>query len=99
MAFHGTLDGVQVCDLLVALEHGHQTGMLRLSAGRDTGLIYLVQGRVIDAVVLHATVCAARGAVAVACMGRWSTAGFSFSHVDEAPTRLTMLPGGAASSA
>lgn len=93
MAFHGTLDGVRVGDLLVALEHGQQTGMLRLGSGLETGLIYLVKGQVIEAIVLHRTEVAARGAMAVAVMGAWTSGGFSFSQEEAVRAALTLLVG------
>ena len=93
MALEGTLDDMPLTDLFQVFRIGSKSGVLLLVAGVEHGLIYIKDGRPIDAVVLRGAerLVAAVGEEAVIRLLQWEAADFTFRHtlsVDERPVRI-----------
>jgi hypothetical protein len=93
MALEGNLRDMALVDLLQMLWMGAKTGLLLLLAGPERGVIFLREGRVIDAVLLHGS---QRQVVAIAeeavvHMLQWKDIRFAFRPhpaVAERPARI-----------
>jgi hypothetical protein len=82
MALEGTLHDMALTDLIQVFPMGSKTGVLRLMAPTEWGLIYVAAGRMVDAVVIRVperTVVAVHDE-AVLHMLAWSDASFVFHH-------------------
>lgn len=91
MALEGTLQDMSLSDLFQVFRMGPKTGILLLASTSDRGLIYVAQGRLIDAAIVRSplrSVIAAQDE-AVLQMLTWEEATFIFRH-DEAVNQRTV---------
>lgn len=82
MALEGTLQDMSLSDLFQVFRMGPKTGVLLLIAGNERGVVYVAEGRVVDAALLSGlerTVMAA-AEEAVIQMMIWDDASFVFKH-------------------
>ncbi|MFV9503231.1 MAG: DUF4388 domain-containing protein [Oscillochloridaceae bacterium umkhey_bin13] len=89
MALEGTLQDMSLSDLFQVFRMGPKTGVLLLIAGNERGVIYVAEGRVIDAALLSSrerTVIAS-SEEAVIQMMLWDDASFVFKHDPSVLTR------------
>jgi Domain of unknown function (DUF4388) len=94
MALEGTLQDMSLSDLFQVFRMGPKTGVLLLVGGPERGVIYVADGRPVDAGVVRGgerTVVAAQDE-AVIHMLLWEDASFVFRHdlaVNNRPVRIT----------
>lgn len=93
MALEGTLDDMSLIDLFQIFRIGAKSGVLLLAAGVEHGLIYVKEGRPIDAVLVRGQErhVVAVGEAAVLHLLQWEAASFTFRHalsVSERPVRI-----------
>ena len=81
MALEGTLQDMSLSDLFQIFRLGPKSGILVLNGGAERGVIYVAEGRLVDAALLNAgrTVCASQEE-AVIQMLLWDNASFVFRH-------------------
>lgn len=82
MAIKGNLRDMSLHDLIQFFRMGARSGILGLTNGPDSGLIYVYQGRVVDAIVVRRTnnTVLAVADEAVILMFLWDDAKFAFRH-------------------
>lgn len=93
MALEGTFNDMTLVDLFQIFRSGNKSGVLLIIGGAEQGVIYVHQGRLLDAVLLRG---AERkvvqiGEEAVLCLLQWEEASFTFRHdltVIERPIRI-----------
>jgi len=93
MALEGNLHDMSLVDLIQIFRMGPKTGVLVLSAGPERGVVYVAEGRLIDAVLVRGPerLVMATGEDAVIQLLQWEEASFIFRHdpaVLERPTRI-----------
>lgn len=93
MALEGTLQDMSLSDLFQIFRLGPKSGVLVLNGGSERGVIYVAEGRPVDAALLGAqrTVSAAQEE-AIIQMLLWDNAAFVFRHdpaVCQRPARIT----------
>lgn len=93
MALEGTLQDMSLGDLFQIFRLGPKSGVLVLNGGKERGVVYVAEGRPVDAALLSAerTVSAAQEE-AVIQMLLWDNASFVFRHdpaVCQRPARIT----------
>ncbi|MBI1753313.1 MAG: DUF4388 domain-containing protein [Acidobacteria bacterium] len=69
----GTLESISLTDVVQLLHVNHKTGMLQVSSGKTSGVLYFSQGEMIQAETLSA-----RGEMAAFEILEWSTGHFEF---------------------
>ncbi len=81
--FQGSLSDLGVVDLLQTIEIGRKTGLILLNSGSKDGIMYVLNGRIIDAVCGHLT-----GARAVYRLLTWNEGSFKidFKPVERSET-------------
>lgn len=93
MALEGTLQDMSLSDLFQVFRMGPKTGVLLLTSGDERGVIYVAEGRLVDAVIVHGigrTLLAGQDEAVIRMM-LWDDASFTFSHspnVRERPARM-----------
>ena len=82
MALEGNLLDMSLVDLFQIFRMGPKTGILVLSAGVERGIVYVVEGRLIDAALVHGPErrVEASGEDAVLHLLQWEDARFTFRH-------------------
>lgn len=82
MALEGTLQDMSLSDLFQVFRMGPKTGVLLLVAGDERGVIYVAEGRVIDAALVRGAdrSVTATQEEAVVQMLLWEDASFVFRH-------------------
>lgn len=82
MALEGSLEDMSLIDLFQVFRMGPKTGILMLSGSVDRGVIYIADGRPIDAVYICGSErqVAASGEDAVIKLLQWDDASFIFRH-------------------
>jgi hypothetical protein len=82
MALEGTLQDMSLSDLFQVFRMGPKTGLLLLVAGDERGIIYVAEGRVIDAALVSGAdrIVTATREEAVIQMLLWEDASFVFRH-------------------
>jgi len=93
MALEGTLQDMSLPDLFQVFRMGPKTGVLLLVSGAERGVVYVADGRPVDAAVLHGV---ERSLIAgqdeaVIRMLLWEDASFTFRHdpaIRERPARI-----------
>ncbi|NNJ10842.1 DUF4388 domain-containing protein [Chloroflexales bacterium ZM16-3] len=93
MALEGTLQDMSLSDLFQVFRMGPKTGVLLLTHGTERGIIYVAEGRLIDAAVVRGTerTILSSKDEAVISMLLWDDADFTFRHslaVLERPARI-----------
>lgn len=94
MALEGTFQDIPLADLFQIFRIGAKSGVLMLANEAERGLVYVHQGRLIDALVLRVSnrEVLASGEDAVLQLLQWEKASFTFRHdiaVDQRPVRIT----------
>lgn len=89
MALEGTFHDMPLVDLLQVFSMGPKSGILLLAHMVERGVMYVAEGRVIDALLISAgdQRVLARGDTAVLHVLRWDDARFTFRHDDLASKR------------
>ncbi len=93
MALEGTLQDMSLSDLIQIFRMGSKSGVLLLVAPAERGIVYVVEGRLIDALIVQGSersVIAAHDE-AVLQMMTWDEAHFTFRHdleVSHRPVRI-----------
>lgn len=93
MALEGTLQDMSLSDLFQVFRMGPKTGVLLLIAGPERGVIYVADGRPIDAALVRGaerTVTAAHEE-AIIQMLLWEDASFVFRHDPAVATRAVRI--------
>jgi hypothetical protein len=82
MALEGNLLDMSLVDLFQIFRMGPKTGVLELSTGAERGIVYVGEGRLLDAVLVRGPESKkiADGEDAVLQMLQWEQANFVFSH-------------------
>lgn len=93
MALEGTLQDMSLSDLVQVFKMGPKTGVLLLAAGEERGVIYVAEGKLIDAAIVRGNerVLLHAHDDAVIQMMLWDDANFIFRHdpsVVERPARV-----------
>lgn len=93
MALEGTLQDMSLSDLLQIFRLGPKSGILVLNAGDERGVIYVAEGRLVDAALMHTdrSVSAVQEE-AVIRMLLWENAAFIFRHdlaVCQRPSKIS----------
>lgn len=93
MALEGTFEDMTLVDLFQIFRTGSKSGVLLLVSGAERGVIYVYQGRLIDAVLVLGPDRKVMqvGEEAVLCLLQWEDASFTFRHdlaVTERPVRI-----------
>jgi len=94
MALEGSLQDMPLVDLIQVFRMGPKTGILLLVGGPERGVIYVAEGRMIDAAVVRGPErqIIAAGEEAVLYLLQWEDATFSFradAAVARRPVRIT----------
>jgi hypothetical protein len=93
MALEGTLQDMSLSDLFQVFRMGPKSGVLLLNREEDRGVIYVSEGRLIDAFIVQGTQrnVSATADEAVLQMLGWDNADFVFRHeiaTDQRPVRI-----------
>lgn len=82
MALEGTLQDMTLTDLFQIFRSGPKSGVLLLSHGPERGIIYVLQGRLIDAALVRGTdrQVIAKAEEAVIQLLQWDEGNFTFRH-------------------
>ena len=82
MALEGSLQDMSLTDLFQVFRMGPKTGILMLSSSADRGVVYVADGRLVDAVYVHGAErqVIAIGEDAVIHLLQWDDASFTFRH-------------------
>lgn len=82
MALEGSLQDMSLADLFQIFRMGPKSGVLLLAGGSERGVIYVCQGRLIDAALVRGSECQAiaTGEEAVIQLLQWEDATFVFRH-------------------
>ncbi|NTW03368.1 MAG: DUF4388 domain-containing protein [Oscillochloris sp.] len=93
MALEGTLQDMSLSDLFQVFRMGPKTGILLLLNGAKRGVIYVAEGRLIDAVVGHGSerMILASQDEAVIRMLLWEDANFIFRHSSTVLDRVARM--------
>lgn len=97
MALEGTLEELSIADLLEAFQEDRKSGLLSLDSGYERGVIYISEGRLIDAVLLRGPERnpVLDGQEAALKILRWASAAFVFEHdvqIARRPIRIDQDP-------
>lgn len=93
MALEGTLQDMSLSDIFQVFRMGPKSGVLLLNKEEERGVIYVAEGRLIDAFIVRGTErsVVSTGDEAVLQMLTWDDAGFVFRHeiaTDQRPVRI-----------
>ncbi len=93
MALEGTLQDMSLSDIFQVFRMGPKSGVLLLTKEEDRGVIYVSEGRLIDAFIVRGRQRSVVATVdeAVLQMLTWDNAGFVFRHeiaTDQRPVRI-----------
>lgn len=93
MALEGQLQDMSLIDLIQIFRMGPKTGVLLLINGAERGIIYVLEGRLIDAVLVRGPerLVLATDEEAVIQLLQWEDASFTFRHetsVHQRPVRI-----------
>jgi hypothetical protein len=93
MALEGSLRDMSMVDLFQIFRMGPKSGILLLAAGPERGVVYVAQGRPVDAVLVRGPErqVISSGEDAVILLLQWDDATFTFRHdpaVRERPVRI-----------
>jgi Domain of unknown function (DUF4388) len=93
MSLTGTLEALNFTTVLDLCQHSGRTGILTLTTGDDTALVYLAAGQVIDAALLlrRSRVLNATGDAALIQLFRWQNGNFSFRNAPEVAGRKRQI--------
>src|SRR5258706_7095587 len=82
MALEGSLQDMSLIDLFQVFRMGPKTGTLLLFSGIERGVVYVVDGCLVDAVCVRGSerLIVATGEEAVVQLLQWEDAGFTFRH-------------------
>ena len=82
MALEGSLQDMSLIDLFQVFRMGPKTGILMVSSSADRGVVYVADGRLVDAVYVHGIErqMSAIGEDAVIQLLQWDDASFIFRH-------------------
>ncbi len=82
MALEGSLQDMSLIDLFQVFRMGPKTGILMVSSSADRGVVYVADGRLVDAVYVHGIErqVSAIGEDAVIQLLQWDNASFIFRH-------------------
>lgn len=89
MALEGSLQDMSLADLFQIFRLGPKTGVLLLASGPERGVIYVAEGRLVDAALVRGAerLLIGTGEEAVILLLQWDDATFTFRHDPAALSR------------